>query len=992
MPAVFTRLPRLRHARTIAVAMLVALTMFAAGRPALADAAPPQPSAAEMRSWVEAMKDAPRGPFSRIRWFCEDGTVRPPEPYACRPHGGGVQHGEWSDRTVAIREQGFLIATLLADLDPANHVGDDPHLDALRQILLERFLIRFDDGWIFHQARFYRGAIQVEDEQRKARELLLAMINDPDWRRNERYLLLREAVRLLPVNGDQPAATRVRELSTRVAKEDPDFQDLRVKIHGMPDAGDAQRVRRYARDQGKTDLAEDYQRLADELDVLYEPQTAIRRLEMLANESRGRPIESMLREAADRLDRAGSLDIRLDLTAEYATAWRGRVLGDDRLLDAVDRLRLLQAGLALEQEAYAVGSRLAETTEQADRRRQIGWLADLAAALHGSGFLSGRQLEQATGRIDGLVGADEPRADAWAAALRYLARIPQWVQRAMGYHFDPTIERWSMITPLATHYIPDRLRDSPLLPYTRVLDRLLEDANARLGIRHDVFGEETASGLRALNPGLRRGVLLEAPDEPNDFREDGIYLMASTTPELPPVAGILTRGEGSSLSHVQLLARNLGIPNVVVDDALMPRLEARLGERVVLAVTPRGHVQLAADGPKWDQVFGADPRGEEVIIRPDLDKLDLATTQMLPLAGLRASDSGRRVGPKAANLGELAHYYPEWVSPGLVVPFGVFRALLDRPIEAGGPTVFDWMRGEYDRLAAIEDSEQRREDAREMLARLREWITTTDPGEAFRTRLRQALEEQFGRSDTPGVFVRSDTNVEDLPGFTGAGLNRTVANVVGFESIVDAIQAVWASPFAERAYAWRQAHMPDPEHVYPAVLLQQTVPADKSGVMVTTDMQTGDRDWLTIAANEGVGGVVDGQSAEELRVHRRSGEVRLLAQATAPARSEPVPGGGMRRVPASAPEELLTPTEIDQLRRLANDVEARFPLPANNGTPPPVDIEFGFVDSRLVLFQIRPLVENRQARRNLYLIELDRAQESPDGGMIDLDSPPRPGN
>lgn len=987
MPAVFTRLPGFPEGRAIAMALAVILTGLA-DRPVLADAAP-DPSPAEMQNWVEAMKQAPRGPFSRIRWFCEDGAVLPPEPYACRPHGGGVQHGEWSDHTKTIRDGGFLIATVLADLDPADYVGAEPHLDALRQILLERFLIRFDDGWIFRQARFYRGAIQVEDEQRKARELLLAMINDPIWRRGERYLLLREAVRLLPTSDDIPAATRVRELSTRIAEEDPGFQDLRVKIHGMPDAGDAQRVRRYARERGKADLTADYRQLADKLDILYEPQTAIRRLEILANKSRGQPIESTLQEAAQRLGRTRDLDSRLELTGEYATAWRDRVL-DEQQLEAADRLLLLQAGLALEQEAYAVGSRLAETTNHADRRRQVGWLADLAAVLHGSGFLSGRQQEHLTRRIDELVAAGEPHADTWAAGLRYLSRIPHWAQRAMGYHFDPTVERWSHITPLATHYIPDRLRDSPLLPYTRVLDTLLDDANTRLGLRHDLFGEKTASGLRALNPGLRRGVLLEAPDEPEDFRADGIYLMASTTPELPPVSGILTRGEGSSLSHVQLLARNLGIPNVVIDDALMPRIEAHLGEPVVLAATPRGRVQLTADGPEWEKVFGTAPRGEEVVIRPDLDKLDLATTQMLPLAGLRARDSGRRVGPKAANLGELAHFYPERVSPGLVVPFGAFRELLARPIEVGGPTAFDWMRSEYDRLAAVEHDEYRREETRKMLDRLRSWITTSDPGDAFRARLRHALEEQFGSSDTPGVFVRSDTNVEDLPGFTGAGLNRTVANVVGFESIVDAVRTVWASPFTERAYVWRQAHMPAPEHVYPAVLLQQTVPAEKSGVLVTTDMQSGDRDWLTIAANEGVGGVVDGQSAEELRVHRHSGKTRLLAQATAPTRSEPAPGGGMRRVPAPAPEQLLSPNEIDQLRRLANDVETRFPLPVDNDTPPPVDIEFGFVDGRLALFQIRPLVENREARRNLYLSELDR--EPPRGDVIDLDRPPRPGD
>ena len=53
----------------------------------------------------------------------------------------------------------------------------------------------------------------------------------------------------------------------------------------------------------------------------------------------------------------------------------------------------------------------------------------------------------------------------------------------------------------------------------------------------------------------------------------GIYLLPETVSDLPPVAGILTRGEGSSLSHVQLLARNLGIPNVVVGEERVPAVQ-----------------------------------------------------------------------------------------------------------------------------------------------------------------------------------------------------------------------------------------------------------------------------------------------------------------------------------------------------------------------------------------------------------------------------------
>ena len=56
-----------------------------------------------------------------------------------------------------------------------------------------------------------------------------------------------------------------------------------------------------------------------------------------------------------------------------------------------------------------------------------------------------------------------------------------------------------------------------------------------------------------------------------------------------------------------------------------------------------------------------------------------------------------------------------------------------------------------------------------------------------------------------GVFVRSDTNAEDLPQFTGAGLNLTVPNVVGAGEIEQALKDVWASPFSERAYDWLAA-------------------------------------------------------------------------------------------------------------------------------------------------------------------------------------------
>ena len=234
------------------------------------------------------------------------------------------------------------------------------------------------------------------------------------------------------------------------------------------------------------------------------------------------------------------------------------------------------------------------------------------------------------------------------------------------------------------------------------------------------------------------------------------------------------------------------------------------------------------------------------------------------------------------------------------------------------------------------------------------------------------------------MFIRSDTNVEDLPGFTGAGLNLTLFNVVGFENIVKGISEVWASPYTARAWAWRQSHMKGPEHVYPAVLLLRTVPSDISGVMITQDVDNADPEVLSVAVNEGVGGAVDGQAAESLRVERRTGNVRLLAVATAPRRLMPLPSGGIARQPVSGSDTLLQAKEIAQLIAFADEIPRKFPQLGEDGKPVAADVEFAFVDGKMWLLQIRPFNESRQARGAAHLADMDRTLAGNLGRRINL--------
>ena len=948
----------------------------------------PLPAPELLRQWIAQMKEAPRGPFQRIRWFCKDGAILPPQPYACKDHGGGVQHGEWTDRVKLLRSHGYLIANVLVAVDPASFRADPDWLPTLKQILLEQFLIEADDGWIFRQARYYSGALQTENENAAGRALLLELLTDRSML-NENFLLLREAVRLLPHGRRGAPLIEMRQLARAIEDKDPGFTLLRIKLHVRPDPTDAVRVRAYAAGKGKPALAGEYQRLAMVIDEVYQSRNIVKEMNQAASRTRDAGLARSLKQAAALLAVEQDPFRRFATVAAAMSEIRQTL---SRAGSASRMLALLDLSLDLEQEAFQLGNQWLDRLAEADRRGRLEWLQGGFRVAYGMGLISRRELDALRESLHQLEAVPLPAA-TYKAGLDTLARISEWSENNLHFHFRRTIDHLATLDPLFERYIPDRLRGSPLVVLINVLDSLQRDAGRLVGIRHQLFGSPVNSGLRALNPGLARGPLrLYRPEA--GWQPDAIYLLPETLAELPPLAGILTEGRGNALSHVQLLARNLGIPNVAVEHQLAAKLRSREGQPVVLAASPAGVVELAGDSPRWDEIFQPEQASADLLIRPDLAKLDLATRDFIPLQNLRAADSGRLVGPKAANLGELKGLYPDLVTDGLVIPFGLFRKHLEQPVEPGGPPVFQWIQEQYAAIRRIEDGHARALAETGFLQSLRQWIVTSDPGREFTGNLRLAMARTFGPDGSYGVFVRSDTNVEDLPGFSGAGLNLTVPHVVGFDNVLRAVLQVWASPFTERAYAWRQGHMEQPEQVYVSVLLMKSLPADKSGVMVTADVETGNRQWLTVAVNEGVGGAVDGQRAEELLIDRRNGRVRFLAQAAEPQKRVLRPGGGVIKVPASGTETILSSEEIRTLVQMADSLPGCFPgLVDAGGQPAPADIEFGFAGGRFALFQIRPFLESSRARRSLYLQRLDAQLEGAGARTVDLgEIPPEGGS
>lgn len=934
------------------------------------------------------MKQEPRGPFSGIRWYCADGSVLDPKPNACVSRGGGFQHGQWSERTRQIRAAGYPIANILADLKPQTAVGPGADPDFLKLLLLEKFLIAYDDGWILRQAQTYRGAFQDYNERDGALAILLAALALPDSTRPP-LAVLREAARLLPHGAETAAITKLRGMASTIAERDAGFKPLRSKIHNTPQASDAQMVRQYAGSaKGKAAQQAEYAALAQMIDQTYvrKPLPAI--LRALGSQIKKPEVAQRFKKLAAEMAEKSGVEDQFRLGADAL-----KLIRDEFETLATPKLRLaaLDTSLGVEESLYGAGSTLLQNLPRTPRAQRLTWMANAARAVYGLDLLTARELAQIEQSFERL-GDGRVRLDVYRDELRALERAAAWPGRRLEFHFGSAIEKLKPIEPLADAYIADRLRGSPMLFYSNVLESLAADADVLSETRHRLFGKDASAGLRRLNPGLARGVLRTVADtRAVAGAPPAIYLVPETTAELPAVAGILTAEEGNALSHVQLLARNLGIPNVVVAGTLHPALAPHRGRSIVVAASAGGTVRIEADSPEWDRIFGASgAQAGANTIYINLAKLDLKQTRPLPTQQLRAASSGRSVGPKAAQVGELAQYFPDKVSPGLAIPFGSYRALLDRPVDAGGSargSMFQYLKTQYAELEVRKGLDPEYYGARvpRVLAFVREWLQTTQLDAQFREELRGAMQDQFGMEGTYGVFVRSDTNVEDLPGFTGAGLNLTIPHVVQFDKVVAAIQQVWASPFTERAFGWRQGLMDRPEHVYASVLLHKSIPNEKSGVMVTANLDTGDRSQITVVTNTGVGGGVDGQAAETLLVSLKTGEARLLGSDTARMRRVLLAEGGSRKIASNAPEFVLTPDEIRQLVAFVREFPKDYPgLEDAAGETAPADIEFGFLGGQLKLLQIRPFLQSAQAQGNAYLTELDAGLRKTANKKLDL--------
>lgn len=938
---------------------------------------------ADARRLLDQIRRDPRGPYGPIRWYCEDGRVLPPQGAPCRP-GRGFQHAAPGDHAAQLARLNFDLARFLANMSfeeffdlPRNHHW-------LRQIVLLDYLVTAEDGWIYRRAFQRRGVRQAEDEEAAARRLLRQLLQDPAWV-GPNYLLALQLAAALPHGIDTVRTRRIRALSTALADQDQRFLPLRAKIHSRPGPEDIAAVESFIQQRQPADPA-GFRELLELMRAEYSLAGAAEALPRFQKQFRGSAIEAELDALAKVVKRGNRA--AFEAAPALSIAIRRALVGQG---SGAAKLALADLQLWLLDKVFRYGA--AEGAPAGTRRERLAATRHWYRLATGAGLISFRQLDALEEIVAGLGTGREVNAEAYDEAVRGLNRSLEWARASVMREFGPVVRHFLTIEPAAADLVDDLLRRSVALHLSRHMEELLADAEAAAGRRHVVFGQSASRGIFALNAGIAiapLAIVEPGQEEGARLEPDSIYVIPETLADLTPVKGILTLDSGNALSHTQLLAANLGLPNAAIPSRLLPELRQRQGRKVFYAVTAGGAVVLQL----WDEigeaeraVWNAQPRQALERVPLDSSRLRLDDVRVRPLSEVSARDAGVLAGPKAANVGELARRFPGLVANAVVVPFGVYYQHLQRADEGRLAARIRETYAEAERLRERGDSvEAVRAFIYPRLAEFRKTIRSLPLSPEFERDLAAHMDKAFGADGTYGVFVRSDTNAEDLPQFTGAGLNLTVPNVVGRKRILQAIRDVWASPFEERAYEWRSRALESNAEVFPSVLIQRTVNSEKSGVLATVNLETLNRTEITVNVNEGVAAVVDGGTAESLLL-RPDGSVRLLGQARAPYRRIALPAGGFDEIATTGRDFVLEPGEILQLRALVAKVEAEYPKALDaDGEPLPWDIEFGFEKGQLRLFQIRPLVRFRERATLEKLARLEGPRTT--ARTVDLDAAP----
>ncbi|WP_418792164.1 PEP/pyruvate-binding domain-containing protein [Phosphitispora sp. TUW77] len=188
------------------------------------------------------------------------------------------------------------------------------------------------------------------------------------------------------------------------------------------------------------------------------------------------------------------------------------------------------------------------------------------------------------------------------------------------------------------------------------------------------------------------------------------------------------------------------------------------------------------------------------------------------------------------------------------------------------------------------------------------------------------------------VAVRSSATAEDLVGASFAGQQETFLEVEGIENVLIAVKKCWASLWTARAIHYRERNGFEHHLVKMAVIVQEMIPSQVSGVMFTANPVTNSREEIRIEAVRGLGEqLVSGHAAGDVYILKKSGEANIELVS--------------KEVADPGKDQMLTDYDIRELAHTGLKIE--------NYYGDYQDIEWAYWKGKMYFLQTRPITTLR---------------------------------
>lgn len=483
----------------------------------------------------------------------------------------------------------------------------------------------------------------------------------------------------------------------------------------------------------------------------------------------------------------------------------------------------------------------------------------------------------------------------------------------------------------------------------------------------DLFG---GISVQALNPGTAFGTLRRMTPEDLattvvSFRD--VLLLTRLPNELPVVGGTITEELQTPLAHVNVAARTRGTPNLAYPNAFADAgISSLIGKLVRFEVTDSSFTLREATLDEAEAFWnGRAP--ERYVPAFDSSMTDIPSFDQVGFA------DSVRIGVKAANLAEMTHFLGEHApSRGLAIPFHYYDAYMSSSRTSAGlcdAAASDCLASGRDPLACqaaralclpaggagetfmvfaarvIEDPTFKQDTAVRdgVLANLRYFIEQTAVDVDFAALLDNRVAEVFGTSK---VKIRSSTNAEDLPSFSGAGLyDSCPAYASGARAASVVVREVFASVWSFRGFEERSFWNIDHLAVRMGCAINEAFSKElANGVLITAN----------IADPTVYGMYVNVQKGEASVTNPSDGALPEIFSILAGPQGVEVARQRFSSLSPSLP--LLSAAEIATLYQAASQVQAHFaPLYRASIAPLVLDLEFKLTAERtIVIKQARP--------------------------------------